>query len=258
MSRKIMRGTLSAKTSRLHRLCLKTNIFRALASMAAFAMLVSPPAALYAEVVQDEVLSALHPVVEPDWLSLLENKAREAQRLGLIEAERKKTQQLFKAHAARPVEVLLPKAEKIEKRRDVIFGASRSRIMNDEQRSLIAGFQRTYVFINADDEDEVKWLLDCLGFEGQDIKKRADAMDFAMKAAEVRVVAVAGDVIRLSERLKTRVWADQGGVLVKRFGVTARPSIVQLKGRRTSAGEAEVVVEVQSVALDRNEDASGA
>ena len=41
--------------------------------MAAFAMLVSPPAALYAEVVQDEVLSALHPVVEPDWLSLLEN-----------------------------------------------------------------------------------------------------------------------------------------------------------------------------------------
>ena len=83
-------------------------------------------------------------------------------------------------------------------------------------------------------------------------------MDFAMKAAEVRVVAVAGDVIRLSERLKMRVWADQGGVLVKRFGVTARPSIVQLKGRRTSAGEAEVVVEVQSVALDRNEDASGA
>ena len=50
-----------------------------------------------------------------------------------------------------------------------------------------------------------------------------------MSKISLRPVLVAGDVLEAEKALGTRVWADQGGALTRRFFLTASPALVELR-----------------------------
>lgn len=83
--------------------------------------------------------------------------------------------------------------------------------------------RRTYAFIDADEATERRW-----------------AKDLVAEEPGVRIVAVAGDLIRAQDGRSRasltglRLYADQGGSLVRRFGILAHPARVTLK--TTAAG----------------------
>lgn len=250
MSKELRTETLSRREQRSPHAGKGERLLRALMMIITVILFNSPQADLYAFVVMDEAASALHPVVEPDWLSVLENKAREAARLGLIDAEREKARKRLKEHAARPVEVLLPRAEKKTRTSAVIFSAKRAALLSRDVRELVPGFERTYIFINADDKEQVKWLCDSFKKERPSAELKEGRMDLpTLTPANARIVAVAGDVQKISREMRTRIWADQGGTLVRRFSVTALPAIARLNGRKKSTGEIDVVLDVESFVL---------
>lgn len=61
------------------------------------------------------------PIIEPDWELLLKTRVAEADRLGLLRSEQRKTAETMKRHAQTPVDLKLPKARVSTKRRMVIL-----------------------------------------------------------------------------------------------------------------------------------------
>lgn len=69
------------------------------------------------------------PIIEPDWELLLKTRVAEADRLGLLRSEQRKTAETMKRHAQTPVDLKLPKARVGTKRRMVILDADAVRSM---------------------------------------------------------------------------------------------------------------------------------
>lgn len=91
------------------------------------------------------------PIIEPDWELLLKTRVAEADRLGLLRSEQRKTAETIKRHAQTPVDLKLPKARVGTKRRMVILDADAVRSMATPVKDVLSGFTRGYVFFNADD-----------------------------------------------------------------------------------------------------------
>lgn len=75
-------------------------------------------------------------------------------------------------------------------------------------------------------------------FDGRDPKQVAFAKKFIdSKGGVARPVLVAGSYFNLMERWGTPVYFDQKASLIRRFGITAVPAIVQQDGRRLRIDE---------------------
>lgn len=71
---------------------------------------------------------------------------------------------------------------------------------------------KTLVFLNANDEKQVAWLL---GFK---------------TTKPIKIILVEGNPIQLEEALQKPVYFDQAGVLVKKFNLRALPTVVKQEG----------------------------
>ena len=80
------------------------------------------------------------PIIEPDWELLLKTRVAEADRLGLLRSEQRKTAETMKRHAQTPVDLKLPKARVGTKRRMVILDADAVRSMATPVRDVLSGF----------------------------------------------------------------------------------------------------------------------
>ena len=149
------------------------------------------------------------PIIEPDWELLL--KARVAE-----------------ADAQTPVDLKLPKARVGTKRRMVILDADAVRSMATPVKDVLSGFTRGYVFFNADDPVQRKFVM------------KLPSIGSAM-----RPVATAGNVSEASRAMNLRLYADQGGVLMRRFALKAVPTVVVL----TFDGR-ELAAEIEEAALE--------
>lgn len=219
-----------------------------------------------ADIIVDDTVSALHPVVEADWLELLKNRVREADSMGLIEAKRREEQKRLRRHADSPVDMMLATAKEPTVREEVIFPARRFLQLPQAARSIVAFFSRTYVFIDAADKRQRKWLIDYLaermadaagskaatsnanvqGLEKESAEEnRAREMETIQSLSDLRIVITGGSLSVLARDLKPivpgmRLWADQGGVLVRRFRINALPAVAALHSRPTWADVADL------------------
>ncbi len=144
-------------------------------------------------VVLDETVSALHPVVEDDWLELLQSRAREADALGLFEKRRREQQEMLRRHAERPVDVMLPRASRSETVQRVLFEARRTQMLPAAAREVVSRFERTYLFVDGDDPAQRRWLAASL-------RRLAAGGPGALSG--LRIVAVGGSLPELSRYLK--------------------------------------------------------
>lgn len=168
------------------------------------------------------------PIIEPDWELLLKTRVAEADRLGLLKREQRKTAETMKRHAQTPVDLKLPKARVGTKRRMVILDADAVRSMATPVKDVLSGFTRGYVFFNADDPVQRKFV-----------------MKLPSVGSGMRPVATAGNVSEASRAMSLRLYADQGGVLMRRFALKAVPTVVVL----TFDGR-ELAAEIEEVALE--------
>ena len=168
------------------------------------------------------------PIIEPDWELLLKTRVAEADRLGLLKREQRKTAETMKRHAQTPVDLKLPKARVGTKRRMVILDADAVRSMATPVKDVLSGFTRGYVFFNADDPVQRKFV-----------------MKLPSIGSGMRPVATAGNVSEASRAMSLRLYADQGGVLMRRFALKAVPTVVVL----TFDGR-ELAAEIEEAALE--------
>ena len=176
----------------------------------------------------DEFISQTAPVIEPDWEELLRVRVAEAQRLGLFARAQTRTRRMLERHARTPVSIAMPTAESAALRRIVILDAEAVGRMSQAVRDVLSGFSRGYVFFDADHAGQrafVRTLID--------------------KDPFIKAVAIAGDVSEASCKTGMRIYADQGGVLTRRFDLKAVPSVVRLvfDGRTASALIEETPIE---------------
>lgn len=168
------------------------------------------------------------PIIEPDWELLLKTRVAEADRLGLLRSAQRKTAETMKRHAQTPVDLKLPKARVGTKRRMVILDADAVRSMATPVKDVLSGFTRGYVFFNADDPVQRKFV-----------------MKLPSVGSGMRPVATAGNVSEASRAMSLRLYADQGGVLMRRFALKAVPTVVVL-----SFDGRELAAEIEEAALE--------
>ena len=148
-------------------------------------------------------------VTEPDWLTVLETRAQEAETLGLFRQKFGEARARFTRLVDIPVDLRLPEAS---------VTTTRTFLMPErpvDAPALPAGFTRTYVF-----------------FDAGSARERAYAKAVIKDVPAARLVAVAGSLTTASDPrtretlVGIRLYADQGGTLTRRFALTATPARV--------------------------------
>lgn len=157
-------------------------------------------------------LGPVWPVVEPDLLTLLELRVREAESLGLFRSEQAKASKRFEAHRRIPVAIDLPRSGASSVRTFALWKDANLGKLPETVREQVLALQRTYFLLDADDRLQVDWV------------RRESA------GRSCRIVTLAGDRERLETELMTPVFSDQGGALRRRFGIEALPARVDIHG----------------------------
>lgn len=189
--------------------------------MKCLALMMSLTAALSALPVSAAVIdlraAAGVPIAETDLLAVLEARVREAADAGLFRAKNREAESRFDRLARRPVALGLIEAHAPRTWSKVLVTADLLRDVGDGAQALKT-LRRTYAFIDADEVSERRWVKELVAEE-----------------PGVRIVAVAGDLILAQDRRTReslaglRLYADQGGSLVRRFDLIAHPARVTLQ-----------------------------
>lgn len=83
---------------------------------------------------------------------------------------------------------------------------------------------RVLLFINGDNEAQVKWALH----------------NFKQRQGRAKIILVKGRVIDLMKKNKVRFYFDQNGVLIKKFSIKAVPASVEQEGKMLRVREVAI------------------
>ncbi len=160
---------------------------------------------------QTASLGPTYPVIEPDILELLKTHASESR--AQTQEKLKQSQDMLQHYAKQPTGTSLPQASE----------SKTVRIAVSPQATEVVGenFQRRWLLINANNADEIKLADTLLRNE----KLRAPQQP---TLHSIRVILVDGNVETTAQALSSRVWFDQGGRLVNKFGITATPTFIKM------------------------------
>ena len=160
---------------------------------------------------QTASLGPTYPVIEPDILELLKTHASESR--AQTQERLKQSQDMLQRYAKQPTGTSLPQASE----------SKTVKIAVSPQATEVVGenFQPRWLLINANNADEIKPANTLLRNE----KLRAPQQP---TLHSIRVILVDGNVEKTTQALSSRVWFDQGGRLVNKFGITATPAFIKM------------------------------
>lgn len=169
------------------------------------------------------VTGEIFPVKEKNMLDFIKDRVVEMQASGAWDEIMKSSQERVRRHALRPVPVAgLTQATNYRVTHfDPTFVVGQT--ITDHLGNVIArkgdkinpleklpvAFDRTLFFIDGDNKKQIQWT-----------KKTLD------KYKNVKIILVNGNVREASEAVNHRVYFDQNGVLVKRFGLQRVPVVI--------------------------------
>lgn len=170
-----------------------------------------PPTLLLRESVGPSV-----PVTELDFSDLLMRRVREASRMGLFTQAQKELRERLRAHAAEPVSLELPASCQVQSHTVPMMSEADLENLEPALRGALEREKRLYVFFDASRTDQALW-----------------AARFAREhtQAPLRLVATRGDRFAFEKTYGLPLYADQGGMYVRRWGVESLPSVVTLTAR---------------------------
>lgn len=188
--------------------------------------------AVNAKVYDLGVIGQTYKIAEPDMLEGFYAKLREAEangKMAEVEAQMKKR---FIAHANRPKGVDLPRAQEYNVRYyDPSIVLSQDII--DHQGNVLWPAGTTvnpleYITLSQ------QWLF----FDGDDPEQTAWAHDYLKRfPSRVRPILIQGAVLELSEAWQIKLYFDQHGKYIKKFGIKTVPSIISQEGQKLRIDE---------------------
>lgn len=167
----------------------------------------------------------LWPVIEPDLLQQIEARLRHLETSGATGRlnERLRQRTIARVNRPEPVEGITHAVTLRSWQFDPTISAERN-IADDKGRIIIAAGTRVnpldtvslrapLVFLDGDDPQQVAWASE----------------RFGVPAA--KFILVSGAPLALMKSRQRRFYFDQGGTLVKHFGIRAVPAVVEQRGR---------------------------
>ena len=169
------------------------------------------------------VIGPSYAILERDLLDVIHERLAQHRHSGRLEEHRRQLAEQARRYVARPAGIRLPRTHTSRTRAVSLAFVTTENITDGGGRILYpAGtrvnplvFQpltRTLCFADGDDPDQVAWLHDACGDPGT--HKR---------------ILVRGDYPAIAAQLAGRLYFDQRGYLVRRFGIQAVPAIVRQK-----------------------------
>jgi conjugal transfer pilus assembly protein TraW len=185
------------------------------------------------------VIGPVYPILEEDFLKVIQQKLMLMQQQGLIEKYQGDLQQRAKTYIARPKPVggittatenrtfyVDPSVQLSDDIRDtnghILY--SRGTLINPLQNM---NFHKKLIFINGDDKKQVNWA--------QEIDKNFLHQD--------KLILINGDVQKTASLWKRNVYFDQAGRLCQRLGIHHVPALVTQQGLKLRINEIALLKE---------------
>jgi conjugal transfer pilus assembly protein TraW len=171
------------------------------------------------------VIGVTYPIIERDLIEVIHERIQEKTKSGELDALNKELKETAKQRARRPLGVLLPTAQ-VYRAIEInpIYTVDKDITDADGKVIYKAGTQinplevkpltKTLCFIDGDDPEQVKWL-----------------QNYCAKNRLNKLILVNGDYLALSNQLNLRIYFDQRGYLVGRFGIKAVPAVIRQSGQ---------------------------
>ena len=169
------------------------------------------------------VIGPSYAILERDLLDVIHERLAQHMQSGLLEEERRQLAERSRRYVTRPAGIRLPRTQTYRSRavslefvttEDIIDG--RGKILypvgTRVNPLVFQPLTKTLCFADGDDPDQVAWLHDSCRDPGT--HKR---------------ILVRGDYPAIAAQLDGRLYFDQRGYLVHRFGIQAVPAIVRQK-----------------------------
>ena len=171
------------------------------------------------------VIGATYPIIERDLIEVIHERIQQKTESGELDALNKALKDNAKQQARRPPGVLLPTAQAYRAIEINPIYTLDNDITDAEGKVIFkAGTQvnplevkpltKTLCFIDGDDPEQVKWL-----------------QNYCAKDSLNKLILVNGDYLALSNQLNLRIYFDQRGYLVERFGIKAVPAVIRQSGK---------------------------
>ena len=183
-----------------------------------------------------EQLGPLHPITEPDMLEEIHRVLKEKQKSGELARLQKEgiARSKRSIENPKPVEGLL----RAERNRTFYYDPSFRvpETIKDADGRVVAEAGKV-----VNPLDYVSMTTYMIFVDGADPKQmaKADAL-FDHYKGSLKTILVNGPVADLSRARKRQIYFDQGGSLVRKFGLTRVPSLVSQEGKRLRIDELEI------------------
>ena len=188
--------------------------------------------AVNAKVYDLGVMGQTYEIAEPDLLVSIHNKLQEAKANGKMAEVEEQMKKRFIAHANRPKGITLPRAQKHRFRYyDPSIVLSQDIIDHRGKVLWPAGTTVNpleYVTLSQ------QWLF----FDGDDPEQTAWAYDYLKRYPnQVRPILIQGAVLKLSKTWQIKLYFDQHGKYIEKFGINVVPSIISQEGKKLRIDE---------------------
>lgn len=178
------------------------------------------------------VLGRTYDIAEPDMLQSFYSKLRKAEAEGKIAEVDAQMKQRFIDHANRPKGVTLPRTE-THRVRYYDPSIVLTQDIADHEGNVLWPAGTTvnpleYVAMSQ------QWLF----FDGDDPEQTAWARDYLQRYPNrVRPILIQGAVLELSKAWNTRLYFDQHGTYVEKFGIETVPALISQEGKKLRIDE---------------------
>ncbi|MBK6639096.1 MAG: type-F conjugative transfer system protein TraW [Rhodocyclaceae bacterium] len=211
----------------LHRLVVPL----AAAFLVSLAIFISRPA------LATEQIGPVYPIAEPDMLQEIERRLKEKERSGELARLQKEAIERSKqsVETPRPVQGLAA----AERNRTFYYDPTYRvpQTIRDTEGNVVVAEGTT---INPLDYISVPEYL--LFFDGRDARQVAMAVSIMEHyKGQIKPILIGGAVLEMSRQWKRQVYFDQGGVLVRKLGITRVPSLVTQEGKKLRIDELGVI-----------------
>lgn len=178
------------------------------------------------------VIGRTYDIAEPDMLQRFYSKLRKAEADGKIAEVEAQMKQRFIDHANRPKGITLPRTETHRVRYyDPSIVLTQDIVDHEGTVLWPAGTTVNpleYVSMSQ------QWLF----FDGDDPEQTAWARDYLQRYPNrVRPILIQGAVLELSRAWNTRLYFDQRGTYVEKFGIETVPALISQEGKKLRIDE---------------------
>mgnify|MGYP001579505787 CR=1 FL=1 len=163
-------------------------------------------------------------ILERDLVDLIKDRLNQKKSTGELDALNQQMKSRGKQYAARPQGITLPPAAEYKAialnplyTLDKDIADANGKILYFKGTQVnplkLKPLTKSLCFFDGDDEKQVQWIL-----------------QFCAKEKKNKLIMINGDYLALSKKTQLRLYFDQRGFLVNRFGITAVPSVVRQSG----------------------------